>query len=372
MQLLTILLLVLVRGHNVVLIEEILEEAKAGNRTSQEFFANYVANLDISSLCVTRDLIKASQASTSIKLNPMVLNSHHHSRTTLSLLLFLLLLKLCLTTIGILIAAPPIMSFLTCLIFLTSRSIKDLKTKRILLEGLVANGPYQLDLSKANTKLFDDLTVSHNTAAFLSHLTLLPCNACDIATVPTYNSVYNAELISFVAINTNKHSIPKCDDPSSLDTWHAKLGHHSIYVIKTALKQYYNRPLSGGSVSFCNSCKYGKLNQLPFTPSQSKSSHPLQLVFSDVRGSSPVASTSEYRYYVNFVDSYTRYTWIFPPKLKSEVFFVFKIFIASVELLFDRKLKCLQTNWGGEYRYLSPFLAQCGVAFGHPCPYIHQ
>ena len=40
------------------------------------------------------------------------------------------------------------------------------------------------------------------------------------------------------------------------------------------------------------------------------------------------------------------------------------------ERIFNRKLICLQTDWGGEYRSLSPLL-QLGIQFRHSCPYAH-
>lgn len=36
------------------------------------------------------------------------------------------------------------------------------------------------------------------------------------------------------------------------------------------------------------------------------------------------------------------------------------------------KLKTLQTNWGGEFRSFTSYLQNHGIAFRHPCPYLHQ
>ncbi|KAI5323439.1 hypothetical protein L3X38_032511 [Prunus dulcis] len=61
----------------------------------------------------------------------------------------------------------------------------------------------------------------------------------------------------------------------------------------------------------------GKSKTLPFSKSDSVSSSPLELVHSDV-WSSPIVSVNGYRYYLLYVDDFSRYTWIFPMKHKFE------------------------------------------------------
>lgn len=89
-------------------------------------------------------------------------------------------------------------------------------------------------------------------------------------------------------------------------------------------------------------------------------------------GPSPYVSSEGYKYYIHFVDDFTRFTWIFPLKAKSEAFTRVTQFQAFVERQFDTKLKCLQTDWGGEYISLLPLLENLGINFRHPCPHTHQ
>ncbi|KAL3849434.1 hypothetical protein ACJIZ3_011316 [Penstemon smallii] len=55
------------------------------------------------------------------------------------------------------------------------------------------------------------------------------------------------------------------------------------------------------------------------------------------------------RYYVSFIDDYSRRCWVYPNKKKSDVFFIFKTFKARVELESEKKIKCMRTDIGGEY-----------------------
>ena len=55
------------------------------------------------------------------------------------------------------------------------------------------------------------------------------------------------------------------------------------------------------------------------------------------------------RYFVLFVDDYTRMMWIYFIKYKSETFECFKNLKALVENEKDSKIKCLRTDRGGEF-----------------------
>jgi 5'-3' exoribonuclease 2 len=60
-------------------------------------------------------------------------------------------------------------------------------------------------------------------------------------------------------------------------------------------------------------------------------------------------SLSRYTYYVSFIDDYSRKTWIYFLKAKSEVFGKFKEFKALVENLSKKKIKVLRSDNGGEF-----------------------
>jgi len=86
-----------------------------------------------------------------------------------------------------------------------------------------------------------------------------------------------------------------------------------------------------------------KSHQLPYPKSTSISSAPLQLVFSDVWGPAP-DSVGRNKYYVSFIDDYSKFTWIYLLKYKSEVFQKFHDFQQLVERQFNRKIIAVQTD----------------------------
>jgi len=107
-------------------------------------------------------------------------------------------------------------------------------------------------------------------------------------------------------------------------------------------------------VSVCDACQQAKSHQLLYPKSVSQSTFPLQLIFSDVWGPAP-KSVSHYQYYVSFIDDFSKFTWIFLLKNRSDVFEVFLNFQKLVERQLNRKIIAMQTDWGGEYQKLNSF-----------------
>jgi hypothetical protein len=97
----------------------------------------------------------------------------------------------------------------------------------------------------------------------------------------------------------------------------------------------------------------------------------LEFVFSDIWGSA-LESSGHYKYYVSFIDDYSKFIWIYLIKFKSEVIQKNQEFQALVERLFDRKILAMQTDWGGEYKKLNSFFHQLGISHFVSWPHARQ
>ena len=82
----------------------------------------------------------------------------------------------------------------------------------------------------------------------------------------------------------------------------------------------------------------------------------LDLIHSDVCSTSK-KSLGGARYFVSFIDDHSKKVWVYPLKMKYQVLWAFKEFYALVEQEIGRKLKCLRSDNGGEYKGL--FEAYC-------------
>ena len=89
----------------------------------------------------------------------------------------------------------------------------------------------------------------------------------------------------------------------------------------------------------------------------------LELVHSDVCGPITPSFIGGNRFYVTFVDDFSRKTWVYLLKHKSEVFGYFKTWKWKVEKQSGKKIKCLRTDRGGEYlsREYKAFLEKEGI-----------
>ena len=89
----------------------------------------------------------------------------------------------------------------------------------------------------------------------------------------------------------------------------------------------------------------------------------LDYVHSDVWGPTKEPSIGGSRYFVTFVDDFSKKVWVYLLKHKSEVFAKFRIWKAEVENQTGRKIKYLRYDNGTEYtdKKFTQFCGENGV-----------
>ncbi|RVW39374.1 Retrovirus-related Pol polyprotein from transposon RE1 [Vitis vinifera] len=208
-----------------------------------------------------------------------------------------------------------------------------------------------------NIHIADGSTIHGNSLGFVSTSTLSvprvfhdPRTGQELGTGPRVGRMFlvnNLHLppvapVSVAAATAAVSSLP------SLALWHSRLGH----APSSRVQQLVSRGLLG-SVSKdnfdCTSCQLGKQPSLPFNNSDSISKSIFELIHSDVWGPSPVASIGGSRYFVVFIDDYSRYSWIFPMKSRSEILSIYSNFAKMVETQFSKRIKTFQSDNALEY-----------------------
>ena len=111
----------------------------------------------------------------------------------------------------------------------------------------------------------------------------------------------------------------------------------------------------------CTACLCNKSHKLPFSTSSLVSTHPLQIIFYDV-WTSPIMSSTGFKYYVIFFDHFTKYIWFYPLKRKSDIHEVFRRYKTIVENYFNHKVVTLYYDNGGEYLGLKDYLSTVGIS----------
>jgi transposase InsO family protein len=190
---------------------------------------------------------------------------------------------------------------------------------------------------------------------------------------PSINGLYPIKLQN-CSLNKTRSCVAFLGVSASFDIWHARLGHASSPIVSRVLNSNH-LPVSSSpnKKSICEFCQYGKSKKLPFAPSSRISLSPLELIHSDV-WTSPTISIGGCRYYVVFIDDFSRFSWVYPLAQKSDVFLSFVKFKALVENQFCTRIKQFQTDNGGEFvsKSFSDFLALHGIVHRRSCPHTAQ
>jgi len=132
--------------------------------------------------------------------------------------------------------------------------------------------------------------------------------------------------------------------------WHLRFGHLHFSGIKllSSSGMVHGLLVIKPPCNVCEECILGKQALLSFTNSKSwRASSPLQLVHTDICGPIEPMSLGGNRYFITFIDDFSKKLWVYFLKEKSVVFTVFKNFKALVENQSGHKLvnSPLRSRW---------------------------
>jgi transposase InsO family protein len=148
----------------------------------------------------------------------------------------------------------------------------------------------------------------------------------------------------------SRNVVAVTDSTSRSSLWHCRLGHMSQKGMQKLAQKGYLQDLKSVDLELCESCVLGKQKRVSFTKlSRDPKAERLELVHTDVWGPSPVSSLGGSKYYVTFIDDFSRKVWVYFLKHKSDVFSIFKRWKTEVETETGLKIKCLRSDNGGEY-----------------------
>lgn len=124
----------------------------------------------------------------------------------------------------------------------------------------------------------------------------------------------------------------------------------------------------------CVVCIKGKQTKLPFPSSDNRATRILELIHSDVCGPMSINSIGGKRYFVTFIDDFSRKCFVYMIAHKNQVLKCFKEFKLFVEGQMEVKIKSLRTDWGGEYinNDFDKFLLENGISHQKSAVYSPQ
>lgn len=148
--------------------------------------------------------------------------------------------------------------------------------------------------------------------------------------------------------------------------WHRRLAHLNSQDMKKmrnivdGLSYEQNFDITK---SQCTTCCEGKQARLPFSHVGERSTELLQRVHTDICGPMETRSLNGARYFILFVDDFSRMTFIYFIKNKSETLSKFKEFQTLVENQLNKKIKMIRSDNGLEFcnKEFDNYLKQKGI-----------
>ncbi|GKB84888.1 ribonuclease H-like domain-containing protein [Tanacetum coccineum] len=104
----------------------------------------------------------------------------------------------------------------------------------------------------------------------------------------------------------------------SASTWHQHLRHLGDQVLRSLISSHFISCNKEKSSHICHACQLGKHVKLPFHSSDSIVDRCFDIIHSDL-WTSPIISSSGFKYYVLFLDHFSHYLWIYPLRSKSDM-----------------------------------------------------
>jgi transposase InsO family protein len=161
---------------------------------------------------------------------------------------------------------------------------------------------------------------------------------------------------------------------STFHHWHSAFGHVSPTSLRH--KDYYadGHLIPAPPTNFhCEPCSLAKSTHSTPAPVLKRATRKLELIHSDLSGKFHVPSYGNKNYYMTLVDDYTRATWVYFLKEKSDAAAAIKDFVAMCERQHGKVLR-FRTDNGGEYvnKELKDFFAKTGIKHDPTPPNTHE
>ena len=159
--------------------------------------------------------------------------------------------------------------------------------------------------------------------------------------------------------------------------WNKRLGHYNYAALKqmSSTQMVQDLPPIYDNNIVCEACQYGKQHKLPFpSRSLSRACKRLQLIHTDICGPMSTNSLHASKYFLIFIDDFTRMCWVYFLRHKSKVFVKFQKFKSLVENQSEERIKVLRSDNWSEYasREFSQFLQTVGIEHQLTMPYTPQ
>lgn len=189
------------------------------------------------------------------------------------------------------------------------------------------------------------------------------------------DSLYNVK--SFMLKNKTNEIYTNVTKLTEKEKWHRALGHVNFQYLNRIIK---NKMLDGlpdkieNTEMKCANCIQSKMSNEPFENNRKKTKETLELIHTDLNGPHSTTGYCGEKYFLTFVDDFSKCARIYCIKHKSETASCLKEYVNYVENQFSKKVKQIQCDNGKEYmnREILNFVKYKGIQLTTCPPYVHE
>lgn len=164
---------------------------------------------------------------------------------------------------------------------------------------------------------------------------------------------------------------------SKKEIWHRMLGHVNFKYLEILGKEQL---VTGIPNEFekellkCRVCIESKMHNLPFKNNRTKAREIMEIIHTDVCGPFKTTGFNGEKYFISFIDDYSKIARIYCIKSKDEVFDSFVQFVNEAENLTGKRLKILRCDNGKEYlnNRIYKFARDKGIRINNCPTYVHE
>jgi hypothetical protein len=126
--------------------------------------------------------------------------------------------------------------------------------------------------------------------------------------------------------------------PDESNIWHSRLYHVNFGCLSQPANLNLISKFNLVKGSKCHMCVQSKQPRKPYKAAEARNLAPLELVHSDLCEMNGELTKGGKRYFITFIDDYTRFCYVYLLKTKDKALHYFKIYKAKVENQLERKL----------------------------------
>ena len=164
---------------------------------------------------------------------------------------------------------------------------------------------------------------------------------------------------------------------SKKERWHRILGHVNFGYLNTLCTQQLLEGIPNEletEYMKCKTCIANKMCNLPFKNNRKRATDLLEIIHTDVCGSFKTAGLNGEKYFVSFIDDYSKIAKVYCIKTKDEVFDCMVKFINESENLTGKKVKIIRCDNGKEYlnNRFYKYVKEKGIVLNNCPTYVHE